>query len=271
MLFHLSKCIKKGLSLTLLHLFHDRELDTVATGNGDGGLVASANDEDIVEAGSVLVTGNILKMDDLERALMLLTVNDSTNTSDIVTTSDHADVTDLELDEVDDLTSLEVNLDGVVDSNGGVGGTESTTVMGGESGDTTVDEVETTNTAELELRLLVLDLVESEAALGVVEKTEVLVSLGDRDNIHESSGEGRVGTDLAVDLNVTLHEDLGDLALGESKLQAVAKHHHEGEALTELVGSGRRTRSPNAVEAAKHEVLGGSKCLEMFTGTASHV
>ena len=98
------------------------------------------------------MTGNILKMDDLERALMLLTVNDSTNTSDIVTTSDHADVTDLELDEVDDLTSLEVNLDGVVDSNGGVGVTESTTVMGGESGDTTVDEVETTNTAELELK-----------------------------------------------------------------------------------------------------------------------
>lgn len=75
--------------------------------------------------------------------------------------------------------------------------------------------------AELVLSLLGLNTVHSEAALGVVDETEVLASLLDGDHVHEAGGVGRVGADLAVDLDVTLHEDGLRLARVQGILEAV--------------------------------------------------
>lgn len=71
--------------------------------------------------------------------------------------------------------------------------------------------------SELVFSLLGLDAVHGEAALGIVDETEVLAGLLDGDDVHETSGEGRVGADLAVDLDETLHED----GLGLAAVQGV--------------------------------------------------
>lgn len=60
-------------------------------------------------------------MDDAEATVVTLTVGDDTNTTHIATTGNHADGAGIELDEVGDLASGEVNLDGVVDLDGRVG------------------------------------------------------------------------------------------------------------------------------------------------------
>ena len=65
-------------------------------------------------------------MDDVETSVVALTVSDDTNTTHVTTTSDHDDHTSVELDEVRDLASSKVNLDGVVDLDGGVGVTDAT-------------------------------------------------------------------------------------------------------------------------------------------------
>lgn len=77
--------------------------------------------------------------------------------------------------------------------------------------------------AELVLGLLASDAVDGETALGVVDEAEVLASLLDGDNVHEASRVGRVGADLAVDLDEALHDDGLHLATVEGVLQTVRK------------------------------------------------
>jgi hypothetical protein len=77
--------------------------------------------------------------------------------------------------------------------------------------------------AELVLSLLASDAVDSETALGVVDKAEVLASLLDRNDVHEASRVGRVGADLAIDLDQALHDNGLHLATIEGVLQTAKK------------------------------------------------
>lgn len=77
--------------------------------------------------------------------------------------------------------------------------------------------------AELVFGLLGLDTVHSEATLGIVDETEVLAGLLDGDDIHETGRVGRIGADLAVDLDQTLHEDGLGLAAVQGVLETEKK------------------------------------------------
>jgi hypothetical protein len=101
-------------------LLGDGELDALALGEGDPGLLA-ANDEDVALTGGESVVNGILQVDNAEATIVTLTVGDDTNTAHVTTTSDHGNGASVELDEVGDLTGLEVNLDGVVDLDQRVG------------------------------------------------------------------------------------------------------------------------------------------------------
>lgn len=95
-------------------------LDTLTLGEGNPGLVLS-NDEDVGLTGSELVVEGIANVDDVETTVVTLTVGDDTNATHVTTTGGHDDNTGVELDEVNDLASGNVDLDGVVDLDGRVG------------------------------------------------------------------------------------------------------------------------------------------------------
>lgn len=78
---------------------------------------------------------------------------------------------------------------------------------------------------------------DGESALDVVDQSEVLVGSLQGDDVHEASGEVDIGSDLAVDLDQSLHKDLLDLCTGESVVQSVTEEKDEGKALPLLVGS----------------------------------
>ena len=101
-------------------LLGNGELDTAALGQGDPGLLL-ANDENVALAGGEAVVNGVLDVDDVEATVVTLTVGDDTNTTHVATTSDHGNGASVELDEVGDLASGEVNLDSVVDLDQGVG------------------------------------------------------------------------------------------------------------------------------------------------------
>lgn len=115
-------------------------------------------------------------------------------------------------------------------------------IMRNQEWHTTTAELNTLDLAQLVLGLLVLDAVDGEAALGVVDKAEVLASLLNRDDVHETGGVGAVGADLAINLDETLHQDGLGLAVVERILEAVADEDDEGHAVAELVRTGRRAR-----------------------------
>ena len=101
-------------------LLSNAELDTLALGQGNPGLLR-ANDEDVALAGSERVVNGVLDVDNGETTIVTLTVGDDTNTTHVTTAGNHGNGTSVELDEVGDLASLKVNLDGVVDLDQGIG------------------------------------------------------------------------------------------------------------------------------------------------------
>jgi hypothetical protein len=60
---------------------------------------------------------------------------------------------------------------------------------------------------------------------------------------HEAGRVGLVGSDLSVDLDESLLNDRGDLSSSESVLQSVSEEDGEGERLSQLVRTGRRSGS----------------------------
>jgi hypothetical protein len=118
----------KSVGPAAVTLLSDGELDTLALGEGDPGLLLSDDDNVGLTSGELVVNG-ILQVDNVEATIVTLTVGDDTNTAHVATTGDHDDDTSVELDEVLDLASGKVNLDGVVDLDGGVGVTDATHVV----------------------------------------------------------------------------------------------------------------------------------------------
>jgi hypothetical protein len=259
-----------GGSAATVTLLSNGQSDTLALGEGDPGLVALTNDENVGETGGELAVEDILDVDDVETSDVTLTVGDDTDTTGVTTSSDHGNVTDLELDELVELASLQVELDSVVDLDQGIGVTEGTSIVGDDEGDTLGTELNLLDLAQLVLGLLGSDAVDGETTLGIVDQTEVLTGLLDGDGIHESSGVGSVGTDLTIDLDETLHKDVLDLLSVEGVLQTVADQDDQGQALTELVGTSSGAGSIGAGKLVKHPVLGGVKTLQMLFGSTSH-
>ena len=127
--------------------------------------------------------------------------------------------------------------------------------------DSTTTKLNTLDLAQLVLGLLGLNSVDGESALGIVDKTEVLASLLDGDNVHETGGVGGIGADLAVDLDQSLHQDGLGLAVVESILEAVSDEDDQRHAVAELVRTGRGLGSVGAGQLVKQPVRGGAEAL----------
>jgi hypothetical protein len=95
-------------------------LDTLALGEGNPWLLL-ADDEHVGLTGGEGVVNGILDVQDVETTVVALTVGDDTDTTHVTTTDGHGDDTGVETDEVNDLAGGNVNLDGVVNLDGGVG------------------------------------------------------------------------------------------------------------------------------------------------------
>lgn len=122
-------------------------------------------------------------MNNVESTQMPLLVNNHTRSTHVPSTSDHDDVTLVELDVVDDFVLDKVELDSVVDLDGRVGVSNGSAVVGHNVGDALGTELMFTDLEELEGSLLGGDAVDGEASLDVVEETEVLAGSLNGDDV----------------------------------------------------------------------------------------
>jgi len=258
-------------SITSSTLLNDRELNTLTTRKRDERVVGLTENEHVGKTSAEGVTHRVLDVNDLEGTGVLLTTLDNTDTTSVTTASGHAEVANVETDKLLDLASGKVDLDGIVNVDLRIRVTDGTTVVGHEVGDTTVSHGKLGHTAQLELGLLGSDAVHDETALLIIEDTEVLAGLFQRDNIHEASGVARIGADSAVDLHKTLNGDVHNLTTSQSVLQTVADEEHKREALTELVGASGWANGVCTTHLIKHPVLGCCETLQMLLRTTNHL
>lgn len=94
----------------------------------------------------------VLDVDNVKGPRMALTVDDGTNSSQVTTTSDHAEVARLKLDEIHDLATFNVQLDGVINLDQGIRITDGATIMGSQEGNAFRSNLDTANLAKLVLQ-----------------------------------------------------------------------------------------------------------------------
>jgi hypothetical protein len=205
------------MGTSAISLFRNGKLDTLALWQRNPWLLGT-DDENVVLTGSESVINGILDVNDVETSIVTLSVSDNTNTTHVTSTSNHGNGTSIELDEIGDLAGLEVNLDGVVNLDCWVWVTDSSSIVRDQEWDSALAQLYSLDLSKLVFGLLGLDSVDGEATLGVVDKTEVLASLLDADDIHEACWIGGIGSDFAINLDQALHDNCLSLAAIEGIL-----------------------------------------------------
>mmetsp|Transcript_12909 Transcript_12909/g.35173 ORF Transcript_12909/g.35173 Transcript_12909/m.35173 type:complete len:201 (-) Transcript_12909:114-716(-) len=200
-------------------------------------------------------------MDHIESALVLLLVHDGAHAAAVVASGGHGQVAKVELHVLLDLASLNVQQHGVVDLDLWVRVADGAGVVGDNVWHTALAVFQTLDLAQLVGGLVPANAVDDEAALGVVDQAEVLVRLLELDDVHEASGVGGVGADLAIHLDQALLQDLHDLLVGEGVLETVPQHEQQWQALAQLVGPGGRLGGENTPKLVQHPVLRGIQPL----------
>ena len=99
--------------------------------------------------------------------------------------------------------------------------------MRNQEWDSTSSELHSLDLAQLVFRLCSLNAMDSKTALGIVDKSEVLPSLVNRDHVHVASRVRGVSPDLAIDLDEALHDNLLDLAAIEGILETISDEDDE--------------------------------------------
>jgi len=195
-----------------LSLFLQNSLpNTFTLGQGYQGLIPLTDHKNIGDTGGKGMTGSILDVDDIERSLVLFLVNNGTYATVVMSSSSHGEVANIKLNEITNLSSFQIKHNRIVDLDIRIGVADGATVVSGDVRDSSLTEFETLNLAELVRSFFLADAVDNKPTLGIVEETEVLVSLGDIYDVHVTHRVGFIGADLAIDLNQTVHEDRHDL------------------------------------------------------------
>ena len=130
-------------------------------------------------------------------------LNDS-DSSDVVTLGAVSNVSDLHFVDGIDSSSLEVELDGVLDLNFLGEELEGSSVVGDEIADLVWSNEFLLNSAELEVLLGSLEWDQFESSFDVVEDSEGFVELWNVNNVHESARILGVSSDFLIDVEKSL-------------------------------------------------------------------
>lgn len=152
---------------------------------------------------------------------MLFDVLDDTDSTDVVTVLDVANITGFQVSEVFNLVVDDVVFKGVTNLDFGVGESDGSGVVSNDVRDLVGTNSLSGNLQELELGFFLVEGLEDESTLGVVEDSEGLFSLFNSDDVHETSGVTLISSDLTVDGDVLflIVQDEGNV----STVQSVVK------------------------------------------------
>ena len=117
----------------------------------------------------------ILHVHNVKVSNVLLTVHNNTCTTHVTTTGDHNDVAGIKLSVVGDLVLGQVELHGVVDLDERIGVTDGAAIVSDNVGNTLSTNADLADLEKFVGSLLGRDPVYGEAALDVVEETEVFL------------------------------------------------------------------------------------------------
>jgi len=248
----------------------DGFLDTASLGESDLRVVSRSDDKNISLTGCEGVSLLVLDSNDVEGSIMPLKVDKLSNASSIVSLGYHDHGSHFELVDIRHLSCGDVDLNSIVDLDIRVRVTKGASVVGNGNRDLLGCDIHLLDATKLVLGLVLLNTVKHEASLGVEQKTEAIAGLLKLDNVHESSRVVEVSSDLAVNLDATLHADLLAFLSGQGVLETLTEDDSDGKALALLVRTGGGLGCPYAGHFAKVPMARRIEALEVLLGSARH-
>jgi len=233
-------------------LLSDGELGTLAFRQRYPGLGTLADDEDVGDTGGEGPLQSVLDMDDIETTGVSLPVSNDTSTTHVTSTRDHDDVTSVKLHEVDDFVLFQIEFDGIVHPDDGIGVADGAAIVGNNVGDAFCAESDLSDFEELIGSLLGSDTVDGEAALDIIEEAEMFARLLNRDNIHETGGVSCIRPYFSVNLDQPLIHDGGNFTTVQGIFQAVTEEDGEGKGFAKLVRSRGRAGGVGTRQFIEH-------------------
>jgi len=263
-----------GLVFSVSSLGLDRgQVNTLVLGERNEGILALADDEDVSDSGGEGVASGVSDVDDIETAQMSISGGEDSDSSDIVSLKGVDEVASFELDNVEDLAGFDIQLDGVMSIDIRVGISDGSAVVGNNVGDSVGAHFLSLDLAELEFGFLRLYGSQDELALDVVEDSEIFTGLLEGDDVHETSGESFVSSDLSINEDVAflvVHDHLGFSAI-QSVFKSVLDDKGERNGFSELVGTLRRSDCLVTTSLIQQPALRSGDSLQMLLGTSCHL
>lgn len=142
-----------------------------------------SNDEDVIDTSGEGVSSGVLNVNDIDGSWVLFLLGDDSDTSQVVSSGDHDQVSDFELDVSDDLVGFEVEFDRVVSLDVWVWVTDGTSVVCVDVWNSLCSNPLSLNAQQFELGFLGGDWENGETSTGIVQNAEVFVGLSNCDDI----------------------------------------------------------------------------------------
>jgi len=202
-------------------------------------------------------------MDNIEASDVSISVDNNSNSSDVVTRSDHTKVSSLEFDGISNLSSGDIQLNGIRDRDLWVGESDGTTIMGDNIRDLVGANSLLDDLAELVLGFFSLDASKNESSLNIIQNSVEFSSLLNGDDIHKSSRESRVSSDFAIDSNVSflIIDDQSDFSSSQGVFKTVFQNDGEGKGFSVFMGTLGRFCGEDTTKFVKHPTLGSCDSL----------
>jgi len=159
--------IKISTGHSLGPLLNNILLDTTSLGEGNLWNISTSNGENVVQPGAEGVALGILHGGDVEGTLMFLNVHKLSDASTVISAGDHDHRSHSKLDDLAHFSSGNVDLDGIVGFDIGIGVTNGASVMGDTDGNLIGGDEGFLDLAELVGSLILGNSVEYEASLDV--------------------------------------------------------------------------------------------------------
>lgn len=153
----------------------DGLLDTTSLGEGNRGSGSTSDDENILQPCGESVSLGILDGNNSKGSFVLFNVHKSTNSSTIVSLGDHDHGANVEFHDIRHFSSVNIDLDSVVDLEIGVRVSEGATIVGDSAWDLVGANKDLIDSAELVLSFSSVKTVKNVTSLNVVHKTEAVV------------------------------------------------------------------------------------------------
>lgn len=164
-------------------------------------------------------------MGDIEATQVSLDVQQSSNSTDVVSTGQVNKFSGLILVPGGNYVLFQVVLEGISLLNFGVRESDGPTVVSDDVWDFVISDSFSFNLQQLVFRFCVLDWDQSESALNVIEHSVVFVGLWDWQDIHDTNWESSISSNFVVnsESSVFVHDSESDLASSQGKIESLSE------------------------------------------------